>query len=156
MNSEFNLEALIKVFRWPFKSFSLDEFAAIIKNTRRFIDFDETIYDNNQKRPFELLCGKPLIDFLREEPFIIQTWNPNAAINFFERSPKLPQPLLVIEPPSVFLTHEPIWSEELNKLITWTLAKNFEEFGFKDKIIIDDFVSGRGIHAPGCTLIAPR
>ena len=93
-----NLAAFRKAIRWPRQPISDEELTAIVRGTNRFIDFDETIFDNDLRRPFELLCGKPLAEFLSEEPFILQTWtsDPIDAVKFSQSmygNPHLPTKL---------------------------------------------------------------
>lgn len=112
------------------------------------MDFDETLAD---------FSGRPIIPlgslstFLAEEPFVVQTWNPEGAITFFrERFTELPQPLLIIDPPSfrgpantVVVNGEP---EE------WaSVGKDFSALGITGATIFDDWPPEL-IRAPGCTI----
>lgn len=158
MRSELNTTALLRALRWPLGLFSLEEILARVAQAKRFIDFDETVFDNSERRPFDLLCGKPIAEFLREEPFIVQTWNSdpeNVARVFVEAA--FPEPLLIIAPPCKDIIHSPpFWYPPRQKFIRESVAKDFEALGLKNIVIIDDFVDNFGIHAPGCTLLAPR
>lgn len=92
-----------RLWYWP-SDLSGEEVVERIRLTNRFIDFDGTLVLDpmGSIRP-ELrmvMCGKPVAEFLGEEPFVVQTWNLPGARAFFEAHPELSQPILIIEPPT--------------------------------------------------------
>lgn len=141
-----NNELLKHVF-WPEREyFTPSEIRDILNETNRFIDFDQTIasYAGEVARP--ILRGKPATEFLAEEPYIVQTWNPDGAIKFFtQKFTFYPKPRLIILPPSFrFITKEG----------DHNIGKNFSAFCIIGKIIIDD-MSPEKIYAPGCVILHP-
>lgn len=127
----------------------------IIKSVRRFIDFDQTISDDNGWTGRDLLCGKLLHEFLAEEPFIIQTWNPAGARDFFfekGRFASLPRPRLILDPPNkVIETFTVVVNGEDEE--RFKFAKDFEALGITGVQIIDDMP--HLVHAPGCVIVLP-
>lgn len=129
---------------------------AAIRATRRFIDFDDTIADELTGHPRERLCTVPLVKFLTEERFIVQTWNARGAMAFFSWYAELPIPMpeLILAPPRRTVGKHPPADGEVEWLAGIT-AKDFEALGLTGKFIIDDWVKIGGIHAPGCTIVHP-
>ncbi len=116
--------------------------AAVRVTARRFIDFDGTITDENGA-PRERLCGLPVEVLLAQEPFIIATWNPVAAVAHFDRFARLPRPLLVMAPPTA-------WFDDVGDV-----GKDFAPLGITGALIIDDLGPRGLINAPGCRVIGP-
>lgn len=116
--------------------------AAVRITARRFIDFDGTLTDECGL-PRQLLCGLPVARLLAQEPFIIATWNPTAAVAHFDRFPDLPRPLLVMAPPPAYFD----FSDDV--------GKDFATLGIAGALIIDDLAPRGLIHAPGCRVIGP-
>jgi hypothetical protein len=138
-------DLLARVIYWPrnHNSYSFEEIRALFRTVRRFIDFDQTVAfraPGEYRAP--TLRGKPLAEFLSEEPFIVQTINPNGAALFFGFDfPELPKPVMIIMPPGRY-ADSGIW-------------KDFEMLGITGATIIDD-LPAHEIHAPGCLILPPE
>lgn len=146
--------ALLASIRWK-NGVRDEDVLSTIRSTRRFVDFDGTIADELTGVRRELLCRVPLMTFLAEEPFVVQTWNSRGALAFFEFHTDLPRPRLVIKPPSRFKGEMPAAEGEVSWLAGSATIKDFEALGFTGKIIIDDWAAINRIHAPGCTIVHP-
>ena len=89
---------LLQLVLWPEGPRDHDWVRETLDRVRRFIDFDGTIAEGH-RRPRDEILGTPLAEFLAEEPFIVQTWNPGGAKIFFEvLFPDLPKPEMVVVP----------------------------------------------------------
>lgn len=131
---------------WPDDPAPTDaEFRKAFDDVMRFIDFDGTISEPFMQ-PRGTLCGEPLAEFLGQEPFIVQTWNPGGAIEFFtELHPDYPQPVMVIVVPQFRYTDDDGKRQR---------GKDFTVFCISGKIIIDDRPKHE-IRAPGCIVLQP-
>lgn len=118
----------------------------LFRQVRRFIDLDGTISTHAGRFVRPSLRGKPVAEFLAEEPFIVQTWNPEGAIMFFaERYPDYPKPLLVIVVPGFPFTNGEGMPD---------IGKDFEALGITGVTIIDDWPPS-DFNAPGCVILPP-
>ena len=139
-------ELLPRYVFWPKPCpYSGQEIREIFAKVRRFVDYDGTIA-GPRFTPRPKLCGRPLADFLSEEPFIVQTMNPEGARIFFrERHPELPQPVLIIVTPGFAFTDRKGRPD---------LGKDLAALGISGVTVIDD-LPPEGINAPGCTIVGP-
>ncbi len=139
-------EFLPKLVDWPEKKFTPSEVREIFDRTNRFIDFDQTIAWGSGLFPKDKLCGKPTAEFLTEEPYVVQTWNPGGAVEFFtEIYPEYPKPLMIIIMPAFELEV---------RIDGGSFGKNFAALSLTGKTIIDD-LHPKKIHAPNCTILHP-
>lgn len=143
---------LLDFVSWPKEGLTIEHVREIFRTVKRFLDFDGTLVDSMSSRVLDHICGRSIFSFLCEEPFVIQTWNPEGAIGFFQTWTTLPPPRLIIEPPGkVFSRHKVLVNEEVEE---WAvLAKDFEALGITGVQIIDD--APHLIHAPECEVILP-
>lgn len=148
-------EKLHECVMWPMGKFTSAEIRKILNDTRRFIDCDQTIFLNIQRPETDpptpvlnrTLRGKPLEDFLREEPFVVHTWGTFAVPLFTEWLPAtFPKPLLIIGVPAFRFK---------NAEGEHDLGKNFASLGITKGMIIDD-MEPEAIHAPGCIILPPN
>ncbi len=145
--------ALMQCVLWPDPAtLTDDEVRRRFNRAERFVDFDNTLAYYPQPGTghtalFATICGVPTHQFLKERPYIIQTWtyrrNLNAYLESFFTSVALPPPLLVICPPSTTIDGHPC-------------MKDFAALGLTGILIIDDEPGPHDIHAPGCTVVSPR
>lgn len=116
----------------------------LLSRIKRMIDFDGTITEPGQLTVArQTICRRPLVEFLGEEPYVVQTWNPTEAIAFFTRHrPDLPRPLMIISAPIDLSADGP------------DVGKDFSGLGIKGVLIVDD-LGASAIKAPGCWVITP-
>lgn len=151
---------IAKQIIWPERKFTIEEVRAIFRSVNRFIDCDGTIFLGCERdesgevieidgKPIPILnptlCGKPIEEFLREEPFIVQTQG-TFADELWQGGwlpASFPKPVLIIVPP--------IWYYNPDK----EYGKNFAALGITGATIIDD-EPPETIHAPGCIVLPPN
>ena len=145
-------ELISKVF-WPL-GLSADEIRRRIQWASRFIDFDDTIVVGG--RPRDPFCSLPLHVFLKQEPFLVQTWGPKGAVQFFSRRGDLPKPTLIISPPPIRVARGELWFDpmELDPSFSgdgW-VWKDLKALGIDQGDVYDD--TPHFVWAPGCRLIS--
>jgi hypothetical protein len=138
-------ESLLQYVWWPKNPRkSAGEVRAILDRVQRFVDFDGTIVGDGMV-PRGKILGRPLAEFLAEQAYVIQTWNPDGARKFFgEMFPEFSQPELILVPESL------VEGDAMPDFV----GKNFAALGVTDKIIIDDALDCE-IYAPGCAVLKP-
>ena len=116
----------------------------LLARIKRLIDFDGTITEPGQTAVArQTICRRPLIEFLGEEPYVVQTWNPTQAIDFFvKHRPDLPRPLMIIVAPVDLSPDGP------------ESGKDFSGLGLRGALIVDD-LGAAAIKAPGCQIVPP-
>lgn len=147
-------EELVKRLRWPF-GLSAKEIRTRLARVERHIDFDGTVTDE-QERIRPTFCGRPLADFLAEEPFILQTWGSKGAVPFFQRHPHLPQPFLIISPTPISVASRDLWFDPLAidpdfSGSRW-LWKDLHALGVVRGTVYDDWIGH--VWAPGCHIVS--
>ncbi|MFH1098902.1 MAG: hypothetical protein V1723_03210 [Candidatus Uhrbacteria bacterium] len=149
-------EELRRCVHWPRPIPDTESIRRILRTVRRFIDLDGTlIVEGGRIRP--VFDGVPTPEFLAEEPYVIQTWNPDDAVQIVDTSPDLPPPVLIIQPPLVRICCGVIVrSPEQHRHggqrhDSEKAAKDFEALGVAGVTIYDD--TPEYVHAPGCTII---
>ncbi|MDO8493475.1 MAG: hypothetical protein Q7S19_02955 [bacterium] len=139
-------DELTRFVVWPDKKLEPSEIRKIFEEVNRFIDFDQTIAMKAGRIARPTLRGKPTAEFLAEESYIVQTWNPDGAVEFFtKRYPEFPKPVLIMMVP-MFRFESPQQGHNL--------GKNFAALSITGKTIIDDFLAEE-MHAPGCIILQP-
>jgi len=117
-----------------------------IRSVRRLVDFDGTITLPGKLEGRGRIRGRLLEDFLAEEPYVVQTWNPLAAVLFFtEQRPELAKPLLILITPMLDVM-------DGGRLVA--VGKDFAPFGISGVDIFDDMLPEH-IRAPGCAILPP-
>lgn len=117
-----------------------------LSGLKRFVDFDGTITVPGSMKGRTLLRGRPLAEFLGEEPYAVQTWNPVSAIRFFDLDrPDLPKPRLILMTPMYDI---------LDGDLVLAIGKDFSLLGITGVAIFDDMPSSH-INAPGCVILPP-
>lgn len=132
---------------WPEpKEFGDDGVIEAIRGVRRLIDFDGTITLPGSRKARGSIRGTPLREFLAEEPYVVQTWNPDAAVRFFiEDRPELARPLMILVAPMLDVVVD-------GDLVA--IGKDLSLFGAAGAAIFDD-MRPEHIHAPGCVILPP-
>lgn len=140
-------DKLMRAVQWPHNKTLYFVLDAIFR-VRRFIDFDQTIHFGRQGVG-KTLRGKQIKEFLLEEPFIVQTWNPLGAMLFFDANPDFPQPVLIIQPPGFSVERSDGGGD-------W--GKDFDAIGINNKIIIDDWAAENPpiIRSAGSQVVLPN
>lgn len=148
LRKDFKLDEadLPRLVSWPRTDFTSAEIRKIFAQANRFIDFDGTIaVGGTRMKPS--IRGRPVPEFLAEEPFVIQTWNETGAKEFFTSLyPELPQPLLIMLVPAF---------ESVSSVGGNHIGKNFAALRLTGKTIIDD-LPFLMIHAPDCQVLHPK
>jgi len=132
---------------WPtLEMFVWSGMRQALDGLKRFVDFDGTITKPGTFEARTSISGRPLAEFLGEEPYAVQTWNPVSAIRFFESDrPDLPKPRLILMTPMY---------DVLDDGILLAIGKDFSAFGITGAAIFDDMPSSH-INAPGCVILPP-
>ncbi len=141
-------DKLMRSLRWPHNA--TPEFVLnAVSKVRRFIDFDQTIHFGRKGGIGKTLRGKPIREFLSEEPFIVQTWNPSGAMFFFHDNPDFPQPVLILTPPGF---------KVLGDDGRVDCGKDLDAIGVCNKVIIDDWAAEDppAIHSAGSEILLPN
>jgi hypothetical protein len=140
-------ERLVKHVFWPDPCpYDAAGIRLLFRHVRRYVDLDGTIATRAGRFVRPSLRGKTVAEFLAEEPFIVQTWNPEGAIMFFaERYPEYPKPILIIFPPGF-----PFINAEGRE----DIGKDFAALGITGATIIDDWPPS-DFNAPGCAILPP-
>lgn len=142
-------EELVRIVFWP-EGLSATEIREMFRRVRRYIDLDWTIAFRGGSVVAQVICGRPLVEFLEEEPFIVHSHGSNAVPFFTEHFPDLPKPEAIIFPPLCRFIGPLVWEDDY----VGHSGKDFEALGVTGAVIIDDMMPYR-IHAPGCTVVQP-
>ena len=154
-NSKIPEEALPGLVIWPEKKWSAEEIRTIFNKVKRFIDMDKTLQLWRSNGEDEViwyhnptLRGKPIAEYLAEEPYVVHTWGKGIAVPFFiERYTHLPKPLFIFDPPP--FVPPPVNGKHLEP------RKHFAELRITGATIIDD-KPAEEIYAPGCIILPPN